>query len=149
MTSEFREGTKMQKRPVGQQKATLSHTRCWCIEMVAINVHYAVGNTAADTTKVEKKHDLGPTVKFEIDEVDGNPGNHADWNLRLLCRTCNLAMGCGGCGDEGEGGIRELCVGCVSEIMRKLCKRRRKTTRGARREDRAEENAKAREQRAD
>jgi hypothetical protein len=97
----------------------------------------------ADTTKEEKKLNLGQSVQFEIDEVDGNPGNHLDWNLRLLCKTCNVALGCGW-GNDGEGGMREVCVG----VCQKPCdamKRRLKTTRGARREDRAEENAKARE----
>ena len=55
----------------------------------------------AITSKVEKNHGLGSSVKLEIDEKDGNPANHADWNLRLLCRTCNLALGCGWAGDTG------------------------------------------------
>jgi len=144
MTSEFREGTKMQKRA---RWTTKSYT--FAYKML---VYRDGGDKCAlcgreygsDTTKVEKKHGLGSTVKLEIDEVDGNPGNHADWNLRLLCRTCNLAMGCGGCVDEAGGGIRNCCV----DVCGKLCasmQRRQKTTRGARRADRAEENARARD----
>ena len=96
-----------------------------------------------NTTKEEQKHGLGSTVKLEIDEVDGDSGNHADWNLRLLCRTCNLALGCGWA-DEGKGGMRDVCV-CVCKKPCDAMQRRQKTTRGARREDRAEENAKARD----
>lgn len=67
----------------------------------------------ADTSKVETKHGFGDRVQLEIDEQDGNPANHADWNLRLLCRTCNLALGCGWSG--GTGGICVLCARvCVS-----------------------------------
>ena len=98
----------------------------------------------ADTTKEEKKLNLGQSVKLEIDEIDGDPGNHADWNLRLLCRTCNVATGCGGCGDEAGGGIRKVCVGVCGELCTSM-QRRGKTKRGARREDSAEENAKVRE----
>ena len=67
----------------------------------------------ADTSKVEKKHGFGDRVQLEIDEQDGNPANHADWNLRLLCRTCNLALGCGWAGGTG-GDMRAVCVSvCV------------------------------------
>lgn len=97
----------------------------------------------ADTSKVEKKHGFGDRVQLEIDEQDGNPANHADWNLRLLCRTCNLALGCGWAGGTG-GDMRAVCVSvCVHTCTSML--RRMKTIKGARRGDRAEENAKGRE----
>jgi hypothetical protein len=94
----------------------------------------------APTTKVEQKHGMGDTVILEIDEIDGNPGNHADWNLRLLSRTCNLALGCG----WAAGGGGDMRVVCES-VCKKPCVamlRREKTTRGARRGDSAEESLK-------
>ena len=97
----------------------------------------------APTTKVEKKHGLGDTIILEIDEIDGNPGNHADWNLRLLSRTCNLALGCGWA-EDGKGGMRVVCESVCDKPCASM-ERRMKSMRGARRVDRAEEKAKGRE----
>ena len=97
----------------------------------------------APTTKVEQKHGFGNTVILEIDEIDGNPGNHDDWNLRLLSRTCNLALGCGWAGGAGGtgGDMRVVCESvCKNPCAAML--RREKTNRSARRGDSVEEGLK-------
>jgi hypothetical protein len=95
------------------------------------------------TSKVERKHGFGQTVGLEIDEKDGNPANHELWNLRLLCRTCNLALGCGWAGSTG-GDMRVVCESICDKPCASM-ERRAKTIKGARGGDCAEENAKERE----
>lgn len=83
------------------------------------------------TTKEEREHGVLDTVRLQIDEIDGDPGNHDDSNLRLLCRWCNLALGVRGGDMEG---IRRVCVRVCGRLCASM-ERRLSGSRGARKGD--------------